>query len=72
MDLVTLQRKDVQSKLSKTTTTFLGDAIWQSFVGLMEQITSILEVASQGWFLASFFRTQENGELSLWFPWHPF
>jgi hypothetical protein len=65
MDLVTLQRKDVQSKLSKTTHTFLGDAIWRSFVELMEQITSILEVASQGWFLANFFKTQENGELAL-------
>jgi len=61
MDLVTLQRKDVQSKLNKTTQTFLGDRIWPDFGELVSQITGMLEILSQGWFLANFFSAQENG-----------
>jgi hypothetical protein len=61
MDLVTLQRKDVQSKLNKTTDTFLGDRVWKDFGELVGQTTGLLEIGSQGWFLANFFRTQENG-----------
>ena len=60
-DLVTLQRKDVQSKLNKTTETFLGDRIWSDFGELISQVTGLLEIGSQGWFLANFFRAQENG-----------
>jgi hypothetical protein len=61
MDLTTLQRKDVQSKLNKTTETFLGDRIWKDFGDLINQATGMLEIGSQGWFLTNFFRTQENG-----------
>lgn len=61
MDLVTLQRKDVQSKLRKTTNTFLGDNIWREFTSLVGQFSSIMEIASQGYFLLNFFRSQENG-----------
>jgi hypothetical protein len=61
MDLITLQRKDVQSKLNKTTEIFLGDRIWKDFRELIGQATGLLDIVSQGWFLANFFRTQENG-----------
>ncbi|KIM29074.1 hypothetical protein M408DRAFT_127791 [Serendipita vermifera MAFF 305830] len=61
MDLITLQRKDVQSKLNKTTETFLGDRIWSDFGELVSQGTGLLEIGSQAYFLANFFRAQENG-----------
>ncbi|KAG8808166.1 hypothetical protein FRC17_004076 [Serendipita sp. 399] len=61
MDLVTLQRKDVQTKLSLMSNTFLGDNVWKQFCELIRQLTGIAEVASQGWFLIQFFRSQDNG-----------
>ena len=61
MDLVTLQRKDVQSKIRKTSITFLGDNVWREFTSLIGQCSGVMEVASQGYFLFNFFRSQQNG-----------
>ncbi|KAG8795173.1 hypothetical protein FRC17_008175, partial [Serendipita sp. 399] len=61
LDLVTLQRKDVQTKLNYMSGTFLGDQIWQQFGDLFRQITSLAEIVSQGYFLFNFFRSQDNG-----------
>jgi hypothetical protein len=61
MDLVTLQRKDVQSKFKKMSSTLLGDTIWREFRQLVEQFTGLVDMASQAWFLISFFMSQQNG-----------
>lgn len=63
MDLVTLQRKDVQNKLNKTSSTILGDSVWKNFSEMVGQVTGLLEIGSQGYFLFNFFRSQENGWL---------
>lgn len=63
MDLVTLQRKDVQSKLFKTSSTFIGDCVWSNFIEIMDQMLVLVEVLSQGFFLGNFFKEQENGWL---------
>ncbi|PVF98309.1 P-loop containing nucleoside triphosphate hydrolase protein [Serendipita vermifera] len=62
MDLVTLQRKDVQSKFNKMSSTIMGDLVWREFGELVEQITGLIDMASQASFLISFFMTQENGK----------
>lgn len=61
MDLVTLQRKDVQTKLKRMSGTLLGDRVWNEFQDIVRQSSIIVEILSQGSFLASFFRSQENG-----------
>ncbi|KAG9043686.1 hypothetical protein FS842_001733, partial [Serendipita sp. 407] len=61
MDLVTLQRKDVQKKLNAMSDSFLGGCIWEEFTQLVGQMAGLAEVASQGAFLVQFFRSQQNG-----------
>lgn len=39
----------------------MGDAIWSKFQELLAQSLFIVEALSQGWFLANFFKQQENG-----------
>jgi hypothetical protein len=61
MDLRTLQRKDVQSKLMKMTHKTLGDNIWDEFIEILQQLTGLIDVISQAVFLITFFFNQENG-----------
>jgi hypothetical protein len=61
MDLVTLQRKEVQSRLKRMSYTFIGDAMWYKYSDIMKQMFIIVEVLSQGWFLGNFFSQQDNG-----------
>ncbi|KAG8788782.1 hypothetical protein FRC16_001316 [Serendipita sp. 398] len=61
MDMVTLQRKDVQTKLRSMSQSMLGDSVWKQFTGLINQLGGLAEIASKGIFLVQFFRRQENG-----------
>jgi hypothetical protein len=61
MDLVTLQRKDVQSRIRKMTDTFVGDAVWDKYHAILDHMLVIVEVLSQGLFLLNFFKQQDNG-----------
>ncbi|PVF98444.1 hypothetical protein CPB86DRAFT_814816 [Serendipita vermifera] len=61
MDLRTLQRKDVQSKLKKMTYKIPGDTVWNAFTEIMEHLIGLVDVISQATFLLMFFISQENG-----------
>jgi hypothetical protein len=61
MDLHTLQRKDVQSKLMKMTNKTLGDNVWNEFIEILQQLTGLIDVISQVVFLFTFFFNQGNG-----------
>ncbi|PVF98440.1 P-loop containing nucleoside triphosphate hydrolase protein [Serendipita vermifera] len=61
MDLRTLQRKDVQSKIKKMTYRILGDNVWNEFTEVLFQLTGLVDVLGQALFFFAFFLRQENG-----------
>jgi hypothetical protein len=61
MDLVTLQRKDVETTMKSSSSGMIGENMWQNYQHVVGQITIFFEVASRAYFLFNFFRRQENG-----------
>jgi hypothetical protein len=61
MDLVTLESKEFRAKWDKTSSQFVGDAVWSNFDESVKTLMVFVEIPSKALLLKNLFKEQKNG-----------